>query len=212
MERFRSRQDAGEKLFLEIRAGQQVFDLVFALARGGIPVAYPVARGLGVPLWPMVVRKIGMPGHEELALGAVSEGKTVTWNEDLLRQIGHFPPDDRWSNGLLSKARSEVGDKVARLRNGASLPDISGKRVLVVDDGVATGATLLAALRELRSRSPLELTVALPVAPRDILPLLRRESDHQVILWTPRDFEAVGGYYEDFTQVSDHDVLELLKR
>jgi putative phosphoribosyl transferase len=205
---FEDRSDAGGQLAEALRESGLAFDLVFALVRGGVPVGVPVARAFKIPLIPMVVRKIGMPGHKELALGAISEGDTVIWNPDLT-ESGRFAEDELAR--LRDKARAEVRDKIGRLRSGKALPPVSGKKVLVVDDGAATGATVLAAVKDLESMGAASVTVALPVAPASFLRKLKRLGIASLILKIPPDFQAVGEWYDDFREVTDGAVLLALQ-
>lgn len=206
---FLDRSDAGNQLAKALREGGYSFDFVFALVRGGVPVGHPVAREFAVPLVPMVVRKIGMPGQRELALGAISEGGSVNWNTDLT-ESGRFSGEEL--SRLRDKARAEVQEKIGRLRSGQPLPPVAGKKVLVVDDGAATGATLLAAVEDLEGMGAASVMVALPVAPASFLRKLKRLGIPALILKIPLDFQAVGEWYDDFREVTDGAVLLTLQQ
>ncbi len=203
-ERFLNRTEAGRSLAGALLERGEGFDFILALARGGIPVAVSVARALSLPLFPMVVRKIGLPGHRELALGALSEGGSLFWNQELIERHGIRESE---LSILREKARKEVNDRVARLRSGRPLPPMEGKNILIVDDGVATGATLFAAVLEVRRHNPNRVMVALPVAPPEIVRQFRKEGISSLILIVPHHFQAVGEWYEEFSEVSDGEVL-----
>lgn len=203
-EKFQNRTEAGRALARAFIEQGEPFDLILALARGGVPVAAPISQALKIPFFPMIVQKIGVPGHRELALGALSEGGSLFWNSELIETRGI--PEISLSL-LREKARKEIKDRVARLRSGRTLPSLENKRVLVVDDGAATGATLLAATRDALSQRPERVTVGLPVAPAGFSQLLKREGIPALILMLPHHFQAVGEWYEEFSQVSDGEVL-----
>ena len=205
---FLDRADAGKQLAEALREAGHSFDFVFALVRGGVPVGLPVAREFAVPLVPMVVRKIGMPGQRELALGAISEGGAIRWNADLT-ESGRFGEEEL--SRLRDKARAEVQEKIGRLRSGQPLPPVADKKILVVDDGAATGATLLAAVDDLE-RMGAAVMVGLPVAPASFLRNLKRLGIPALILKVPLDFQAVGEWYDDFREVTDGAVLLTLQQ
>lgn len=181
--------------------------LVLGLPRGGIPVAALVAQALGVPLDVLVVRKVGVPWQPELALGAVGEGGVVVLNDDVV-QAGGMGPDEL--DALVRKASREVEDVVTQLRPAAALPDVAGRLVVVVDDGVATGATARAAASVLRGRGSGPVIFAVPVAALSTRESLRACFDAVICVRTPARFGSVGQHYEQFEQVSIAAVRRLL--
>lgn len=206
---FRNRRDAGERLAAALDKYKQRRPVVLALPRGGVPVAAEVATRLDAPLDLILVRKIGVPIQPELAMGAVADGgtPTVVRNEEVIRMAGVDKESfkrvqDRELQEIERRRRNYLGDR-PRL-------DVAGRVVIVVDDGVATGATTRAALRSVANQTPSALVLAIPVAPPDVASTLRREVDELVCLETPEDFYAIGTYYDDFRQVSDDDVRRLL--
>ena len=201
---FRDRTQAGEELADQILSTGQPVDLVLAIARGGIPVALPLARRSGAPIFPMIVRKIGAPWERELALGALSENGSLYWNRELI-ESRDIPAHEL--ELLTEKARREIREKISRIRWGKDLPACSGKQIVLVDDGAATGATDLAALTDILQENPESLLVAVPVAPADFSVKVRRMGAIPIVLRSPSDFGAVGEWYERFPQVTDGEVL-----
>lgn len=205
---FRDRAHAG-RLLAQALAGRAGPDtLVLGLPRGGVPVAAEVARELGVPLDVYVVRKLGCPFQPELAMGAIASGGVLVRNEDVLAAI-------RQPEAALAEVR-KVEEKVLaqreQLYRGGRPPlDVAGKQVIVVDDGLATGATMKAAVKALRAAGAASVVVAVPVGPPDTCDELRAMADEVVCLQAPAMFSAVGQWYEDFGQTSDAEVRELLR-
>jgi len=196
---FRDRTDAGERLADALAQRGVEADVVLAIPRGGLPLGRIVADRLDVPLDVVVAKKIGAPHNPELAIGAVAENGALWLNQSLIDNVGvheQYVEDER---AAVSEAASE---KARRYRQGPS-PDLSGKRVVVVDDGVATGATMRACLQHVRDEGPASVVVAVPVGPRDSIEELREFADEVVALETPGAFSAVGAYFENFDQVSD---------
>ncbi len=209
---FEDRREAGRELARRLRAYADRQDvIVLGLPRGGVPVAAEVARALHAPLDVLVVRKLGVPGHEELALGAVASGGFRVLNDSIVRDLG-------LGEATIERvARAEAAELARReraFRGDRPAPDVGAKIVVLVDDGIATGATMRSAVAALRGatpgRSPARLVVATPVAAPDAADALRREADEVVCLGTPHDFLAVGRWYRDFPQTSDAEVRELL--
>jgi predicted phosphoribosyltransferase len=207
--RFRDRREAGRLLAAKLAAyARQPGVVVLALPRGGVPVGYEVARALGAPLDVFLVRKLGVPGHEELAMGAVATGGLRVLNQQIVKQL-RIPPD------LIDAVAAAEGWELARrerlYRGDRPLPDVLGRTVILVDDGLATGSSMLAAVGAIRQRRPARIVVATPIAARDTCELLRSEVDEVVCAVTPEPFHAVGLWYEDFSQTSDDEVRELLE-
>jgi predicted phosphoribosyltransferase len=180
---------------------------VLALPRGGVPVAYEVARALHAPLDVFLVRKLGVPGHEELAMGAVATGGVRVLNEQVVRGLG-IP--DSVIDAVASWELEELRRRERLYRGDRRPPDVRGKTVILVDDGLATGSTMLAAVEALRQQQPARIVVAVPIAAPDTCELLRAEVDDVVCAVTPEPFYAVGLWYRDFSQTSDEEVRELL--
>ncbi|MEW6422047.1 MAG: phosphoribosyltransferase [Deinococcota bacterium] len=208
--RFLDRRDAGRQLasrLLSLHPWPQT--TVLALPRGGVPVAYEVAQALGVPLDVFLVRKLGVPGHEEVAMGAIASGGVRVLNEDVVRRAGVTPQALAAVEG---REQAELARRERAYREGRTPTPLGGRTVLLIDDGVATGATLRAGLKALRALSPARVVVAVPVAPPEVCHALRSEADEVVCLLTPIDFMAVGQFYRDFHQTTDEEVRDLLTR
>jgi putative phosphoribosyl transferase len=207
---FQDREDAGRQLAEKLREFAGRADvLVLALPRGGVPVGFAVAEALGVPLDVFLVRKMGVPGQEELAMGAVASGGVRYINTEVVSELGILPEEiDR-----VATAEQEELDRRDRLyRDGRPAPNARGKIVILVDDGLATGSTMRAAAKALRQEQPAEIVVAVPVAASVTCDLLRSEVEHVVCVATPQPFFAVGQWYSDFSQTTDEEVRELLRR
>jgi predicted phosphoribosyltransferase len=208
--RFRDRAEAGRRLAMDLAQYAHRPDVVvLALPRGGVPVAYEVARALDAPLDVFVVRKLGVPGHEEVAMGAIATGDVRVLNESLVRSAG-IPRDV--IETVTAREREELARR-ERLYRGQRPPmDIRGRTVILVDDGLATGATMVAAVRALRQRGPAGIVVAVPIAAPETCDAMREEADDVVCTMTPEPFHAVGIWYEDFSQTTDDEVRDLLAR
>jgi putative phosphoribosyl transferase len=205
---FRDRTDAGLQLLSRLRAYEGRPDLlVLGLPRGGIPVAYEVARGLGAPLDVFVVRKLGVPGQEELAMGAIATGGVRVVNPEVVRALSISA--DTLDRAAAQESR-ELERREASYRGDRPQPRIEGRTVILVDDGLATGSTMRAAVAALRQQRPGRLVVAVPVAARGTCEELRREVDEVICHATPEPFMAVGRFYDDFSQTTDEEVRELL--
>ena len=181
--------------------------LVLALPRGGLPVAVPVAAALGCDLDVLVVRKLGVPQQPEFAMGALGEGRVLIRNEDVINLAS--VDQESFDTVVASEAR-ELERRLALYRSSREPTDLTGMTAIIVDDGLATGSTALAAVAVLRERGPLEVWVAVPVAPKDTTRVLEREADRVVVLHQPRPFGAVGAWYSDFRQTTDAEVRNLL--
>jgi putative phosphoribosyl transferase len=183
--------------------------MVAALPRGGVPVGFEVATQLNCELDVLVVRKVGVPFHPELAMGAVGEGDVVVRNAVVLRSIALDQADfDR----AVESARHELEERLGAYRQVVPAIDPEDRTVIIVDDGLATGSTALAAIAVLRARAAREVWLAVPVAPSDVVPAMEAAADRVVVLFTPRRFVAVGAWYRDFSQTSDPEVMALLER
>ena len=183
--------------------------IVLGLPRGGVPVAYEVARALRVPLDVFIVRKLGVPGFEELAAGAIASGGVRVLNEDVMRAL---PNADEIIELVTQRETAEVERREQEYRDGRPAPEIRGRTVILIDDGLATGATMRAAVKALRQRGAARIVVAVPVGPPDTCKEFEDEADEVVCASAPEFFQAVGQYYEDFSQTSDDEVRELLAR
>jgi erythromycin esterase-like protein/adenine/guanine phosphoribosyltransferase-like PRPP-binding protein len=208
--RFRDRREAGRLLAAKLTAYANRPDVVvLALPRGGVPVAYEVAQALNAPLDVFIVRKLGVPGYEELAMGAIASGGARVLNDPIVRDL-------RIPDYVIDRVAAEEGEELARreraYRGGRPPLDVRGRTVILVDDGLATGATMRAAVKALRQREPARIIVAVPTASPDTCEELRAEVDEVVCAITPQPFYAVGYWYEDFTQTTDQEVRELLAR
>ena len=206
---FRNRTEAGRALarVLSRYAGRDDV-VVLALPRGGVPVAYEVAKELGAQLDVFLVRKLGVPGHEELAMGAIASGGVLVLDDGVVRWLGIS--EDQIQK-TLARELDELRRREAAYREGRPLPDLKGKTVILVDDGLATGASMQAAARAVRRHDPARIVVAVPVASRATCDQFREEVDEVVCAVTPAPFYAVGNWYEDFSQTSDEEVRELLE-
>lgn len=205
---FQDRRDAGRQLAAKLEGYARRGDvIVLALPRGGVPVAWEVAHALGATLDVLVVRKLGLPRHPELAIGAVASGGARHWNDDILR--GAYVSD-----AALRAVETSEGIELARreklYRGGRPAPDVRGKTVIVVDDGIATGASMHAAVMALRSLRPARIVVAVPVAPPDAVHRLQEAADEFVCVLSSIDFFAVGQFYRNFDQTTDEEVRRLL--
>lgn len=206
--RFADRHEAGRELAEAVAALGPVDPLVLALPRGGIPVGFEVAQKLACPLDVVLVRKLGAPGQPELAMGAVAEGGVTVLNEELIRMLGV----SQAALAMVVEAETAaLARQAAAFRPpGTKRLDPSGHTAVVVDDGLATGATALAAVDALRQEGASEVWVCVPVGPADTAQALGEAADKVVVVYTPSRFGAVGAWYRDFRQVEDHEVQDLL--
>ena len=181
--------------------------IVLALPRGGVPVAAEVARALGVPLDVMLVRKLGLPGHPELAMGAIASGGVRVMNDDVVRRLSVSPAT---IEAVTEAEGRELARRERAYRGERPWPDLKGRCVILVDDGLATGATMHAAIDAVRAQQPACIVVAVPVAPPDTVRTLEALVDEVVCPLQPQSFMAIGQWYQDFTQTSDDEVITLL--
>lgn len=209
--RFSDRADAGRKLALALERYRGQHPVVLALPRGGVPVAAEIADALSAPLDLVLVRKLGLPRQPELAIGAVVDGAEpiIVRNEALIRIAG---VDEEEFQRICQRELEEIDRRRARYLGSRARAQLAGETVIVVDDGIATGATARAALRVIRQHRPGKLVLAIPVAPAEIVAELRREVDDLVCLDIPVPFDAIGHFYRDFGQVSDEEVASILAR
>ena len=206
---FQDRAAAGSRLASLLSHRGVEADIVLGIPRGALPVARPVADELGVPLDVVVASKIGAPGNPELAIGAVASDGTVWRNEDL---ISHLNVDEEYVERERQREADYAREKVDRYRGDRPAPDLQGKRVIVVDDGIATGATAIACLRQVRNAGADRVIMAVPVGSPDSVESLRTEADDVIAVETPVTFSAVGQFYRSFAQVSDEEAMEYLDR
>ena len=207
---FRDRAEAGRLLGAELASRNLPKDsIVLALPRGGVPVGFEVARALGIPLDAVVVRKLGVPWQPELAMGAMASGGIRILDEELIRQRG-IPPEE--IAAATAREEKEVARRELLYRGNRPLLELRKRPVILVDDGLATGSTMLAAVNCVKSLQPSIVIVAVPVASRQSCVLLRDEADDCLCLATPSPFIAVGEWYQDFRQTSDREVRELLQQ
>jgi putative phosphoribosyl transferase len=205
---FRDRREAGRVLAEELAAYRLKEDLlVLGLARGGVPVAWEVAAGLHAELDVFLVRKLGVPNWSELAMGALASGGVVVMNDNV---VASLRIGDDQVRAVINREKVELDRREWAYRDGRPVADPRGKTVILVDDGIATGASMLAGVRALRASRPASIVVAVPVGPPSACQELAREADDVVCATMPSDFEAVGQVFADFHQVTDDEVRELL--
>ncbi|MFN3920451.1 MAG: phosphoribosyltransferase [Methylohalobius sp.] len=207
---FANRSEAGKCLAqaLNAYAGRKDI-LVLALPRGGVPVALEIAKALGAELDVIVVRKLGVPYQEELAMGAIASGGAKVLNEDVISSLGL---SEETIEAVVRKEAQELSRRERLFRGERPFPEVKGRTVILVDDGLATGATMRAAVAALRQLQPEAIVIAVPVAPIDTVAKLRQEVEDLVCLATPENFYAVGQWYVDFSQLGDEEVRQLLAK
>lgn len=207
---FNDREMAGRQLAQALEAYRNETDaIVLALPRGGVPVAYQVAEKLQLPLDLLLVRKLGVPWHSELAMGAIATGDVQVLNEDVIRSTG---VTEAQSKAVLKQEKAELARRQHLYRGDRPVPKLEGKTVLLIDDGLATGATMRAAIIAAQHLGARRVVVAVPVAPNDTVRRLRKIADELFCLSTPEPFQAIGQWYLNFDQTSDETVSELLAR
>jgi putative phosphoribosyl transferase len=207
---FKNRQDAGRRLAARLMKYKDEHPVVLGLPRGGVPVAYEVATALNAPLDIVVVRKLGAPGEPELGIGAVVDGDhpQSVLNEEVVRLLG---VSEDYVNREVARELFEIRRREESYRSGRSPEGIEGRTAIVIDDGIATGGSVRAALRGVRRSNPIRLILAVPVAPPETVESLQPEVDDLVCLSMPVFFHAVGQFYEDFRQTTDEEVVQLLE-
>ena len=208
---FQDRTDAGRQLAKALLKYKSRHPVILALPRGGVPVAAQVAAALDAPLDLLLVRKIGLPSEPELAMGAVADGEepVIIRNTEIIELSGVSTQD---FDEICETECAEIERRRKRYLGNRVRSEVNGRVAIIIDDGIATGATTLAAIKAVRMRKPKELVLAVPVAPLDTIKKLHAEADAIVCLDTPREFGAIGYFYRDFPQVSDDEVIALLKR
>jgi putative phosphoribosyl transferase len=182
--------------------------IVLALPRGGVPVGFEAAQAINASLDIMLVRKLGTPGHEELAMGAIASGGITVFNAELVSRL-HIGPE--LMEAAIKREQQELERREQAYRGNHPLPVVENRHVILVDDGLATGASMRAAVAALRQRNPASVIVAIPVAPPDTVAMLKEEADEVICLAMPEPFSAVGRWYKDFSQTTDEDVKSLLE-
>jgi putative phosphoribosyl transferase len=206
--RFRNRTDAGQQLAQALKTYANRADvLVLGLPRGGVPVAYEVAKALSAPLDICIVRKLGVPGHKELAMGAIASGGVRVLNYDVL---GWLQIPSKTIDEVAERELRELQRRDRTYRGERPQPEIKDRTILLVDDGLATGSTMRAAIAVLKAQHPKEIIIAVPVAPTDVCQELRAEVEKVICLATPEPFYAIGLWYENFAQTTDEEVCALL--
>lgn len=205
---YRDRSEAGQVLATMLKHYADRQDvLVLALPRGGVPVAYEVAKALHAPLDVFLVRKLGVPGHEELAMGAIATGGVRVINQEVVRML-HIP--DEVIDAVTAREQQELRRREHLYRDDLPPPHVQGRTVILIDDGLATGSTMRAAVAALRQQHPARIVVAVPVAAPSTCSELQAEVDEIICAYTPEPFYGVGFWYEDFSQISDKEVHDLL--
>jgi len=207
---FRDRVEAGKRLAEELLEYKKKDPMVLAIPRGGVVIGYHVAQRLNAPLDLIIPRKIGAPMNPELAIGAVSQDGTVVLNDELVEML-RIP-----ESFIKEEAERQIHEIERRMKKyrgeGKPLPVLKGKTIILVDDGIATGATVRAAVQSIRKQKPAALVVAVPVGPTDTIMALKNEADRVVCLETPAFFHAIGQFYKDFSQISDEEVIQHLEK
>jgi predicted phosphoribosyltransferase len=205
---FADRVDAGRRLAKALRDCKEKNTIILAIPRGGVVVGFEVANELNVPLDVIIPRKIGAPGNPELAIGAVMEDGTIIMNEEL---TGFLQVSEDYIKEESGSQRLEIERRLKFYRRDAPYPDLKNRVVIMVDDGIATGSTMKAAVASIRKKGARAVVIAVPVGPPSTVEELKKEADHVICLQSPDSFMAIGQFYENFNQTSDKEVIRLLK-
>ena len=205
---FTDRVDAGKRLASALKDFSGKKGIVLAIPRGGVVVGYMIAKALNLPLDVIIPRKIGAPDNPELAIGAVAEDGTAILDGNLIKYLG---VSREYIKEETERQKQEIGRRLKLYRQDASYPNLKGLDVIVVDDGIATGSTMKAALASGKNRGAASITVAVPVGPPSTIDELEKMADRVVCLHTPESFQAIGEFYTDFSQTSDEEVIGLLR-
>ena len=206
---FSDRIEAGKKLAIALKDFSSKNGVVLAIPRGGVVVAYEIAKAIGLPLDVIIPRKLGAPGNAELAIGAVAEDGTAILDNELVSYLG---VSRSYIQEEIETQKQEIHRRLTLYRQQSSYPDLKGLDVIVVDDGIATGSTMKAALASVKNRGAASITVAIPVGPPSTIKELEKLADHVVCLYTPEYFQAIGQFYSDFSQTEDEEVVALLQQ
>ncbi len=204
---FVDRLDAGKRLASDLKNFSGNKGIVLAIPRGGVVVGYEIAKTLNLPLDVIIPRKIGAPDNPELAIGAVAEDETTILDQTLIKYLG---VSQEYVVEETERQKQEIKRRFKLYRQNTSYPDLKGLDVIVVDDGIATGSTMKAALASVKNRGAASITVAVPVGPPSTIEELEKMADRVVCIYTPEFFQAIGEFYEDFNQTSDEEVISLL--
>lgn len=206
---FKNRSSAGKKLAKKLKKYQQENVIVLALPRGGVPVGYEIAKLLASPFNVIVSRKIGAPQNPELGIGAISENNVSLMNKRIASLLNI---SQNQVENIIKKEKKELSRRIRLYRNNQSLPDLSGKTVILVDDGLATGVTAKAAIESIKKLKPEKIVFAAPVCARESVKQLSPDADQIVCLYTPSALQAIGIYYKNFQQVTDQEVVRLINK
>lgn len=210
MDRYRDREAAGKILAGALKAyAKKPSVLVFGLPRGGVPVAYEIAKALGAPLDIMVARKLGVPDHEELAMGAIASGGVTILNESIIRELRISPEAIR---RVAQEEKIELDRRLKTYRGNRSFPELKNHTIIIVDDGIATGATIRAVIKAAKALSPAKIIVAVPVAEKSVCDRIKKEVDELICPLQPLYFNSVGSWYEVFNQTTDEEVIDCLQK
>ena len=210
MDKYIDRFDAGKVLAKFLKEYYNKPDvIVLALPRGGVPVAYEIAKSLAVSLDVFIVRKLGVPWHEELAMGAIASGGTVVFNEDIIQTLNVSKTE---INQVIQSEQDELKRREQMYRGDRVFPVLTDKTIILVDDGIATGATIQAAIKGIRQHNPAKIIVAVPVAATETYETIKKLADQIICPQIPSHFYAVGAWYENFSQTTDEEVFDLLTK
>jgi predicted phosphoribosyltransferase len=205
---FNDRVDAGKRLVSELADFKGKDAIVLAIPRGGVIVGFEIAKALNIPLDVIIPRKVGAPDNPELAIGAMTEDGTIIIDENLVNCLG---VSEDYIKEESKRQKIEIERRLQMYRKNEPYPNLKGREVIVVDDGIATGSTMKAALVSVRNRGAKTVAVAVPVGPPSTIQELKKQADKVVCLYTPEYFQAIGQFYTDFEQITDEEVIQLLK-